>query len=44
MSKSAVRRIRKSFGKITEVAPIPNLIEVQKKSWGEEKSGFRKRL
>lgn len=33
MSKSAVRRIRKSFGKITEVAPIPNLIEVQKKSY-----------
>src|SRR3989344_1353176 len=33
MSKSAVRRIRKSFGKIAEVAPIPNLIEVQKKSY-----------
>ncbi|MEI8321090.1 MAG: DNA-directed RNA polymerase subunit beta [Alphaproteobacteria bacterium] len=33
MTKSAVRRIRKSFGKITEVAPIPNLIEVQKKSY-----------
>ena len=33
ISKSAVRRIRKSFGKITEVAPIPNLIEVQKKSY-----------
>lgn len=33
MSQSAVRRIRKSFGKITEVAPIPNLIEVQKKSY-----------
>ncbi|MDC0349035.1 DNA-directed RNA polymerase subunit beta [Alphaproteobacteria bacterium] len=32
-SKSAVRRIRKSFGKIAEVAPIPNLIEVQKKSY-----------
>lgn len=33
MSQTAVRRIRKSFGKITEVAPIPNLIEVQKKSY-----------
>lgn len=33
MAKSAIRRIRKSFGKITEVAPIPNLIEVQKKSY-----------
>jgi DNA-directed RNA polymerase subunit beta len=33
MDKSAVRSIRRSFGKITEVAPIPNLIEVQKKSY-----------
>jgi DNA-directed RNA polymerase subunit beta len=33
MVKYAVRRIRKSFGKIAEVAPIPNLIEVQKNSY-----------
>ncbi len=33
MARSVVRRIRRSFGKIAEVAPIPNLIEVQKKSY-----------
>jgi DNA-directed RNA polymerase subunit beta len=27
------KRIRKSFGRITEVAPLPNLIEVQKSSY-----------
>lgn len=27
------KRIRKSFGKITEIAPMPNLIEVQKSSY-----------
>ena len=27
------RRIRKSFGRIPEVAPMPNLIEVQKSSY-----------
>jgi len=27
------KRIRKSFGRITEVAPMPNLIEVQKASY-----------
>ena len=35
MAKSftARKRIRKSFGRITEVAPLPNLIEVQKASY-----------
>jgi len=27
------KRIRKSFGRISEVAPLPNLIEVQKNSY-----------
>ena len=27
------KRIRKSFGRIPEVAPMPNLIEVQKSSY-----------
>ena len=27
------KRIRKSFGRIAEVAPMPNLIEVQKSSY-----------
>ena len=27
------KRIRKSFGRIREVAPMPNLIEVQKSSY-----------
>ena len=27
------KRIRKSFGRIREVAPMPNLIEVQKASY-----------
>ena len=35
MAKSftARKRIRKSFGRIAEVAPLPNLIEVQKASY-----------
>ncbi len=35
MSKSFTqrKRIRKSFGRIREVAPMPNLIEVQKASY-----------
>ena len=28
------KRIRKSFGRIPEVAPMPNLIEVQMSSYG----------
>ena len=27
------KRVRKSFGRIAEVAPMPNLIEVQKSSY-----------
>ena len=27
------KRVRKSFGRINEVAPMPNLIEVQKSSY-----------
>ncbi len=27
------KKIRKSFGKLSEVSPMPNLIEVQKKSY-----------
>lgn len=33
MAKSVVRRPRKSFGKIQQVVPTPNLIEVQKNSY-----------
>ncbi len=33
MTNLAVRRLRKSFGKMGEVAPIPNLIQVQKNSY-----------
>jgi DNA-directed RNA polymerase subunit beta len=33
MSQLAARRIRKSFGQIPEVTPLPNLIEVQKRSY-----------
>ena len=35
MAKSftARKRIRKNFGRIPEVAPMPNLIEVQKLSY-----------
>jgi DNA-directed RNA polymerase subunit beta len=33
MTKLAVRRLRKNFGKMGEVAPIPNLIQVQKNSY-----------
>jgi DNA-directed RNA polymerase subunit beta len=29
------RRVRKSFGRIAAVAPMPNLIEVQKKSYDQ---------
>src|SRR5438876_5715583 len=32
-SLSEKRRIRKSFGRVSEVAPMPNLIEVQKSSY-----------
>src|SRR4029453_19528706 len=32
-SFSEKKRIRKSFGRIAEVAPMPNLIEVQKSSY-----------
>ena len=32
-SFSEKRRIRKSFGRVSEVAPMPNLIEVQKSSY-----------
>jgi len=37
MSKSFTgrKRVRKSFGRITEVAPMPNLIEVQKRSYDQ---------
>lgn len=33
MANTALRRIRKSFGVIPEVAPMPNLIEVQRNSY-----------
>lgn len=33
MTDLAVRRLRKSFGKIGEIAPVPNLIQVQKNSY-----------
>ena len=33
ISFTAKKRIRKSFGRIAEVAPMPNLIEVQKSSY-----------
>ncbi|MEZ5647985.1 MAG: DNA-directed RNA polymerase subunit beta [Alphaproteobacteria bacterium] len=33
LSFTARKRIRKSFGRIAEVAPMPNLIEVQRKSY-----------
>ena len=33
MSDLAVKRIRKNFGKMGEVAPIPNLIQMQKNSY-----------
>ena len=33
-SLTSRKRVRKSFGRITEVAPMPNLIEVQKSSYG----------
>ena len=32
-SLTSRKRVRKSFGRITEVAPMPNLIEVQKSSY-----------
>ena len=32
-SFSETKRIRKSFGRVPEVAPMPNLIEVQKSSY-----------
>ena len=32
-SFSEKKRIRKSFGRVPEVAPMPNLIEVQKSSY-----------
>ena len=37
MSKSFTgrKRVRKSFGRIAEVAPMPNLIEVQKRSYDQ---------
>ena len=37
MSKSFTgrKRVRKNFGRITEVAPMPNLIEVQKRSYDQ---------
>ena len=34
-SLTSRKRIRKSFGKIEEVASMPNLIEVQKTSFAE---------
>jgi len=33
MTNLAVRRLRKNFGKMGEIAPIPNLIQVQKNSY-----------
>ena len=33
--QTGVRRLRKSFGKIREVASMPNLIEVQKASYDQ---------
>ena len=33
-SLTSRKRVRKSFGRIAEVAPMPNLIEVQKSSYG----------
>ena len=33
ISAPGKRRIRKSFGRLPEVAPMPNLIEVQKSSY-----------
>ena len=32
-SFTQLKRIRKSFGRLPEVAPMPNLIEVQKQSY-----------
>ena len=33
ISFTGKKRIRKSFGRVPEVAPMPNLIEVQKSSY-----------
>jgi len=33
ISLTGKRRFRKSFGRVPEVAPMPNLIEVQKSSY-----------
>ena len=33
------KRIRKSFGRLPEVAPMPNLIDVQRSSYAPAKGG-----
>ena len=35
LSFTEKKRIRRSFGKLKEILPIPNLIEVQKKSYDQ---------